>query len=72
MNEVGGEAARYFDPADPVSAAEEIARGLALPEPLRAAGLKQARRWNSQLMLDAYLKIYDKLRHLAAPTVPPP
>jgi glycosyltransferase involved in cell wall biosynthesis len=61
MTEVGGEAARYFDPADPVGAADEIIKGLALPETLRAAGLLHARRWDPQLMLDAYLKLYQDL-----------
>ena len=59
MTEVGGTAARYFDPADPAGAAEVILRSLALAEPLREAGLSQARRWDPQLMLDAYLKLYD-------------
>jgi glycosyltransferase involved in cell wall biosynthesis len=61
MTEVGGEAAGYFDPADPVGAAEVIVNGLALPEALRAAELLHARRWNPQLMLDAYLELYGRL-----------
>ena len=61
LTEVGGDAARYFDPADPAGAAEQIALGLALPERLRTAGIEHARRWDPQLMLDAYLKLYDRL-----------
>jgi len=72
MTEVGGDAARYFDPADPAGAAYEIVRGLALPEPLRDAGLKHAQRWDTQLMLNAYLKIYDTLRHSASTGAHPP
>jgi glycosyltransferase involved in cell wall biosynthesis len=63
MTEVGGVAACYFDPADPASAAAEIVRGLALPGPLRETGLAHAKRWDTQLMLDAYLKLYDDLRN---------
>jgi len=69
LTEVGGDAARYFDPADPVGAAEQIALGLALPEPLRTAGIDHARRWDPQLMLDAYLKLYDRLSVPAATSV---
>jgi glycosyltransferase involved in cell wall biosynthesis len=71
MTEVGGDGARYFDPADPASAATEIIRGLALPEPLRAAGLRQAQRWDTQLMLDAYLKLYSSLSPSFAQSAPP-
>jgi glycosyltransferase involved in cell wall biosynthesis len=69
MTEVGGEAACYFDPADPVGAAEVIVNGLALPESLRAAGLLHARRWDPQLMLDAYLKLYDRLPAFTDPSI---
>jgi glycosyltransferase involved in cell wall biosynthesis len=70
MTEVGGAGARYFDPADPASAAAEIAQGLALPEPLRAAGLRQAQRWDAQLMLDAYLELYSSLLPSSATFAP--
>jgi glycosyltransferase involved in cell wall biosynthesis len=71
MTEVGGDAALYFDPANPVDAAIEITRGLALPGTLRSAGLKHARRWDPQLMLDAYLQIYDTLLPSIASTSQP-
>ena len=71
MTEVGGDAACYFDPTDPVGAAGAIVHGLALPERLRAAGVVQARRWNPQLMIDAYLKLYDRLSPSTDPLIPP-
>lgn len=61
MNEVGGDAAHYFNPADPAEAAGVIARGLALPEPLRRAGLERARLWDPRRMIDAYSEIYDSM-----------
>jgi hypothetical protein len=61
MTEVGGEGARYFDPANPAAAAQIIAAGLADPAPLRAAGLAQAKRWDPQAMLDAYQHLYTLL-----------
>jgi glycosyltransferase involved in cell wall biosynthesis len=69
MTEVGGAAACYFDPADPCAAAKVIVNGLALPESLRAAELLHARRWNPQLMIDAYLKLYDCLPAFTHPSV---
>jgi len=65
MTEVGGDAAHYFDPADPAAAAAEIMRGLALPETLRTAGLSRARLWAPEIMIEAYLKLYDTLRGTA-------
>lgn len=65
MSEVAGPGALTFDPARPDEAAERIVQGLASPEPLRAAGRQNSLRWDPQVMLDAYWKIYDSL-------VPPP
>ena len=61
MTEVGGDAARYLDPADPAGAAALIAATLTDPAPLRAAGLVHAKRWEPQAMLDAYLQLYTLL-----------
>jgi glycosyltransferase involved in cell wall biosynthesis len=68
MTEVGGDAARYLNPSDPAGAAEEVLRGLALPDNMRAAGLQNAKRWAPQLMLDAYQEIYDHLVSASAPS----
>ena len=72
MTEVGGDAARYFDPSDPAGAAEVVINGLALPAALRSAGILRARHWDAQLMLDAYLKLYDSLRAPLALSPPTP
>jgi glycosyltransferase involved in cell wall biosynthesis len=61
MTEVGGDAACYIDPAHPEQAATRIAEALADPAPFRAAGLVQAKRWDPQAMLDAYLHLYTLL-----------
>jgi glycosyltransferase involved in cell wall biosynthesis len=61
MTEVGGDAACYFDPAEPAQAADIIVRGLALPGPLRTAGLARAQHWAPERMIEAYLKLYDSI-----------
>jgi glycosyltransferase involved in cell wall biosynthesis len=65
MTEVGGDAARYFDPTQPDEAATVIAAGLADPQPLRAAGLVRTALWAPRRMLDAYEQLYT--RALGAP-----
>ena len=61
MNEVGGTAAVYFDPADPAGAAKIIA--LAWPDrpAQRTRGLLESARWQPEIMLTAYEKIYREL-----------
>ncbi len=61
MTEVGGPAARYFDPADPEAAAQLIHRSVADFETLRAASLTHAQRWQTSTMLDAYQDLYASL-----------
>ncbi len=54
MTEVGGDAACYIDPADPVGAAARIAAALPNRATMREAGLRQAARWDTVRMLDGY------------------
>lgn len=61
MTEVGGDGACYLDPADAASSAARIAAALADPAPLRAAGLRNALRWEPHRMLDAYQHLYSLL-----------
>ena len=60
MNEVGGTAAIYFDPAQEAEAAQRIAEGLRAAEARRAAGLVNAARYAPETMIDAYLRCYRK------------
>lgn len=63
LTEVGGEAAVYFDPAEPRQAAERILAARAIEPQLRAQGLRHAARWNSQRMLQDYATLYHRMTH---------
>jgi glycosyltransferase involved in cell wall biosynthesis len=67
MTEVGGPAARYFDPDDPVAAAQAIASGPDEREDLRSAGLQRARLWDPARMFDDYHSLYDRILSLNSP-----
>jgi glycosyltransferase involved in cell wall biosynthesis len=59
MNQTGGSAAVYFDPADEQVAAMMIARGLSDRGSMVADGLDNAGRFSESSMIDKYLKIYE-------------
>ncbi|AHF92573.1 glycosyl transferase family 1 [Opitutaceae bacterium TAV5] len=61
MTEVGGRSALYFDPADPDGAARTIAGAWAGQTARRALALTEARRWQPDLMLDAYEALYRRI-----------
>jgi glycosyltransferase involved in cell wall biosynthesis len=61
MTEVGGPAAVYFDPADPVDAARRILAARGEEVALRARGLLRAERWTARRMLDSYAELYRSL-----------
>jgi len=61
MTEVGGSAAVYFDPANPVEAAIRILAAHPDEVALRARGLLRADRWNARHMLDHYASLYRRL-----------
>jgi glycosyltransferase involved in cell wall biosynthesis len=65
MTEIGGDAAIYIDPADPESAATEIARALnprtGSRVARRAASVRNAARFSTVSMIDAYLGLYRRL-----------
>ncbi len=58
MNDVGGSAAIYIEPADPVGAAGAIAVALAEPERWRVAGLHNASRFSTRAMIESYVQCY--------------
>lgn len=59
MTEVGGAAARYFDPNAPAEAARLIARSAGDRERMRADGLVNARRFTTEAMVEGYLAAYE-------------
>jgi len=61
MTEVGGPAAVYFDPANPVEAARRILAARNEEAALRARGLLRAERWTAQRMLGSYAELYRRL-----------
>jgi glycosyltransferase involved in cell wall biosynthesis len=61
MNDVGGAAAVYFDPLNPVGAARIIASAWSQRGKQRQRGLLEARRWRPELMLGAYESVYHEL-----------
>ena len=61
MTEVGGPAAVYFDPANPVEAAARIIAAREEEAALRARGLLRAERWTARRMLDDYAVLYRSL-----------
>jgi glycosyltransferase involved in cell wall biosynthesis len=65
MTEVGGDAAIYIDPADPESAAMEVAHalnsGFGACLAHREASMRNASRFSTAAMIDAYLGLYRRL-----------
>lgn len=61
MTEVGGDAAVYFDPRDPRSAAETIARSWPERAGMAARGLARAGEWSPPRMIDRYVETYLRL-----------
>lgn len=59
MTEIGGEAAGYIDPADPVGAAAIIARAIPSLGRMAADGLAATGRWDTTRMLAEYEQHYS-------------
>ena len=68
MTDVGGSAAIYINPADPESAAGEIASALSERERWREAGLDNAKRFSTETMVDGYLGCYSRQVSAHAPS----
>jgi len=60
MTELGGDAALYFDPADPEAAAAIIAQGLPDRAAMRASGLRNVERFTESNMIDGYVRAYER------------
>jgi glycosyltransferase involved in cell wall biosynthesis len=61
MTEVGGDAACFIDPADPIGAARRIVAAWPLRPQMSALGLARAGEWDPALMLDRYVAAYTAL-----------
>lgn len=61
LTEVGGDAAVYFDPADPTAAARQIAASWSNRREIGARGLARANLWAPERMFAEYEQVY---RHL--------
>jgi glycosyltransferase involved in cell wall biosynthesis len=72
MNEVGGEAAAYFDPGEPARAAEAVLRVLKEDETGRARrvqlSLARAAEFSTARMIDGYVALYRRLADGPVPT----
>jgi glycosyltransferase involved in cell wall biosynthesis len=61
MTEVAGEAAVYFDPADPAAAAQIVAAALRNSPSLAEAGYENVQRFTTTAMIDGYIELYGKV-----------
>jgi glycosyltransferase involved in cell wall biosynthesis len=61
LPEVGGGAARYFDPIDPAAAADAIAANWGEREAMRAAGRERVAEFSTDAMIDRYAGLYREL-----------
>jgi glycosyltransferase involved in cell wall biosynthesis len=61
LQSVGGNAARYFNPKQPSEAATIILSGLAARDSMASAGLQNATRFSSKLMIERYAGLYRRV-----------
>lgn len=61
MTEIGGGAARYFDPANSEQASHVLAVSAAEREAMVQAGLRRAAQFSLKNMLDGYDKVYEQV-----------
>ena len=62
MTEVGGNAAIYIEPEEPLLAANIIQKNLNEEKKLQALGIKNAKRFSIDEMINSYLQSYKKIR----------
>ena len=61
MTELGGDAAIYFDPADPTAAAALIAHALQDRDAIRSRGLQNVQRFTVANLIDGYVQAYERV-----------
>ena len=61
MNEIGGDAAAYFDPGDPSAAAAAIAESIGQRACMAERGLDNVKRFDAEGMLRAYRDLYSRV-----------
>lgn len=66
MNEIGGNAAAYFEPGDPSGAAAVISEALAERPRMVQAGSENARRFDAESMVKGYREAYEHCRRMQA------
>lgn len=64
MTEVGGAAAIYINPADPIRAAQSVAEALVDPARWREAGLQNAQRFSLPALVKTYMQCYEHVSRL--------
>jgi glycosyltransferase involved in cell wall biosynthesis len=62
MNDVGGSAVIYIDPADNIGAANLVAVALTERERWRIAGFENVRRFSLESMIESYVNCYQMVR----------
>lgn len=65
MTDVGGGAAVYFDPTQPESAAQTIARNMSRRDDMIARGYENIKRFTTEQMIEGYMNAY---RHVLSST----
>ena len=66
MNEIGGDAACYFDPSDPNGAAAIVAESDCRRQSMAKQGIANAKRFGAGQMLEGYRQAYLRIAGLEA------
>jgi glycosyltransferase involved in cell wall biosynthesis len=61
MNEIGGDAAVYFDPSDPIGAAAIVAESMGRRSVMVEKGIANAKRFEAEKMLGQYREVYARV-----------
>lgn len=61
LPEIGGDAARFFDPKEPTQAADVIVDGWSEREAMQEAGAQNAARFETEVMIEKYRDLYQRL-----------
>jgi glycosyltransferase involved in cell wall biosynthesis len=69
MTEVGGDSAFYIDPLNPQSAAAVLINAIGKRRAVREGCLKNASRFNSKSMIEAYVALYSRVARGHSPAL---